>query len=1778
MKNDSAAMITLSSLCLLASTVTRAPAARAETDWVLVLDRSESMIQNDPYNCRFDAQKILVDLLAQGVEETHRLTIIRFSGTPEAALLREPIRPERIEAIRKTIAEDPPQGDTDIGAALAMAREVSAAEGRASDVRVILLSDGVQAGKIANLAGRLDEETKACRDLGLAVHTILLNDFSIPAEEREARRRRKAYYEDRQLQAGADLLREVARATGGLAAEVRPERGIEDILLELLSPYFSFHRQPVASRVDTFPTDRQLFLFLDRKARDVRLRIGPKELDLSLEREAHASGDFEVTVSPYRNRTVVLVRPAEDVRWPERVEVLPGPSGNALSGDVFVISNALLEAVPGLDGEDAGPGAGMKARVRENELYPVRFELEVASDITPDRARSVLEAVKRCRVRIELAEAGGKVLEEKDLSAADLLSGGAGRLYFLPTRSPRGETKVQEPFSITVRATLEGAAGKLDGRPLCRAPVRTFVVEPSSFEWVLRKNWKGEPESASRPVLRREVELELGQELRLEIRHGGRDPLGPVAMTASYSRSGEGAATRLALEDSGGVPRLFHTDWIFPPEPGLYEAKARVKSDGVQEVAFSIRVLRDDWRTGGSEYGRDGTDTAKGRDLGSWYKGERVVLTRARTLNRLTAEATAKYWEAEAASPVRVHLLRRDAGGAWTVAGQVPLAAEPPRLGTPEVVVTCRGEVSDLEPGDYLAAWPEKRPLGADPATDQRCDRFAVLGPAYAAGFSSADGKPLAEPEGGKPTLLAGTTIVLTVVPTEIFPKGFAGAVTGTLTWARKNAEPPRAVTASRRPDGAFVLELPTTDFDTGPARLRLAVSWKEGDRDRTIEEGLEVFSRTKALGVTVEPLEETVLLGQRGAALHFRLKAVGGPSAQAQRDLLSVWQSQPATATVDDSEQAYPVELTSDGGSLEGSLAVQGLAQGTHKLVVSSPVAKLGQDSGACFFNVRPCPFAASLFKASLGAEEQAVLGPGVEHARCEGEGGVWVAIEPGGGGEAGQAPKVVSADLALNGKRASLRWSEAAGRLRSEPMALEALDRSNALGLTVTDDAGRVFDLSLGRLEVTPVPLKHDVAWAKAPPAVLGRGEHVRIQGAIHVRGGLREEREGARHALEKPAAPWLVASPASVLEGFQTIEGGGAAGGPRDLFGESVAFAATLRVAAASPELKDSFALTVLVPPGAAAPGGEAGAVVEQRKVAIGPSSLQLNLGRAGEKGEVAPPGPLPFLARERIRLTIEGAVEGGATLRIRVHGPDAATGQDAVVASADAAELDWSPRRDGAYRVAAEAARGDGSGWAAEETLNVLPPLKLEWTQAHGGSLKLDQGQKLALALKVLGPPALDGDAFERWFALRPEVLGEGGQPLAVELTGWEAEGDAQPGSVALVAYSAKPLTPSAARARVHLVPRGDADAGAALDVLTLELVRGGGSLVSVEGFERGPQGYQLTDLAPGFQLPRGGRIRFGYRFSGSLEAGESLRSSVAAIIVDGSGAEKVLDVDAASRDLVVFTPYEAPRYGSYTLRLEVRGKTPLLRDLEFEVVKGASEWAYAAALGGAGAVLLALLAALGVKGLAYRRDRRAVLERVNARKEKAFAELEAEPLESLAGSVRLTVASQSLGPLELNGSPSAKDVDSWVDQHFSADAAIFSDAAKNARRRDMIAGILNAARTELCLETERRLPIRGADICVRDVKEPGSSTARLEARIVHDVRSGGAEGLKPLLSLRLLSDGKLRIATASGRSVTLSPGEDFPYNGWIGKSGNQIRASVKVPGVADYSTLIIDLKA
>jgi hypothetical protein len=1768
--------------------------ARAETDWVLVLDRSESMTQNDPRNTRFDAQKIMVDLLAQAIDDTHRLTIIRFAGTADVVLDREAIAPASLEKIRKTISEDPPQGDTDIGAALALARKTAKPEGRAGDVHVILLSDGVQAGKIPNLHGRLEAEKKAYQELGLAVHTLLVNDLSISDAEREERRRRKLYYDDKQLQAGEDLLRDLSRRTQGRAAQIRSGVLIEDVLLELIAPHISFYREKLPPRLQTLPTDRQLFLYLSKRTRNMKLRIGSKETNVSLLEPSSNAGDFSITVSAYQQKSVVTIQPSDTARWPEWVEFLPGESGAAPEGEVFVVSNVRLTTLPGLDVEEKSGESAVKTRVLENELYPVRFNIAVDSRVSEERQRTILDVIKRSAVRVDVLDQSGKAVDSKALRGADIFQGTGSRFYFVPTQPLSGETKVKEPFSLTLRARLETDGGAAQ-RALVRAPDRTFVVAPSFLEWLARTHWKGAPESTSQPVPRRELEVEVGQEIRLEVVHSGKESLGDAEMYGNFGKAADSAARRLVLKDAGGVPHTFHTDWIAPPAPGEYRAKLTVKTNVVQEVSYSIRVVRDDFRPRASAAAPDASEPPPGADLGPHFTNEWVRFARIRTINYLTPEATAKRWEDSAAAPASIEILRKDpASNEWKPVRQVPVVPDERGPGGPEIAALYRGEANGLEPGEYVAAWPDERPRGADPASEPRGDRFEVRGRAYNVVMAGEDGKPLPV-EAGRPTLLAGQKLIVRVIIEDAFRSAGDASIEGTLTWARKDVGAPQAAKAAPGPGGSATLEFPTTDFHTGVARLHLKTSWKSAGSDRLVEEDLQVFSRQKALGVAIEPTQEILLLGEEDAAIQFRIVAIGGQTADVQRDLRSLWLSQPANATIGESDQVYAVELKSEGEALVGEIKLPALPVGAHKLVVTSPVAKLGQDVAACFFNVKPCPFAAKLLRTALGEEPRVLLGPGQEKASSSGDGAAWLLIEASGGKDDKEAAsRVVSAELLVNGRKKDVSWSpepfklpavgrdaEAGGAAggarglvgnvvyRSEALSLEDFEGVSEVSIRFADDAGKKFHVALGKVEVVPVPMRYDVSWAEEAPEELGRGSFLRLRWTVHIQGGSREERKKAREALISSRTSFFRATPASVLKSIEVA--GAPAGGSAMTAagGEAVPFEAFIKAGSGDTSLQDRFLLEMSL-------GG--GQPAFQKTVAIGPSRHGFLAGRLDPDGAIIPAEGVPFFAKERVRFRIEdlgGSSSGGRRIQVfaREGEPEAA---GRPVAAAEARDLDWTPKREGSYRVVAEAAsEGGGSGWSTEEAINVAPPLKLEWGGGDlAGAIKLDSGQKLPLSVRIVGA-GLDAEMFTRLFDVRVEVKAEGGHVLAADIAPWEIDKDSPPGAVALRAFSTRPLSASAAKVRLLLVPRGAMPGGAeVLDALEFDLLRGGGSLVAIEGFEKGPSGHVTKDLQDRFTVPKGSRIRFGYRVGSSVTGG-GLKDAVTAAVENADGSEKVLDVEAVYPELVVFTPYEAGRYGRHKVRLEIKGGTQLEREFEFEVTKGTTEWALIAGAIGAGGVALAGLVFLFLRAAAYGRDRSAIRDRITTRREKALAELMSLPVQSLEGTVRLSLGPRSVGPLDLNGTPSAAEVEAWVNKHFSMETTIFSDKAKNDRRMPVIRTCLAEARTRLLAETEKKLPIRATDICVREQGGSGKEGARLEAEVVHDL-THSVPGRHTILSLRLLDDGKLRVSTAAGRSVTLDRKEDFAYNGWIGKKGSQIRASVKVPGIADYSTLIIDL--
>lgn len=1764
--------------------------ALADTDWVLVLDRSQSMIQNDPGNHRFDAQKIMVDLLANGVGETHRLTIIRFSAAAEVTLDRQVIEPGSLDEIRKVITDDPPKGDTDIGAALALARKTVGAEDRASEVRVILLSDGVQMGKKPDvLRSRLEQEKQAYQELGLAVHSIILNDFSISEQERTARRLPKRSYDDKLLHNGEDLLRDLARKTGGRVDQVSPERGIEDIILDIIAPQLSFYRQKASGRVRTLPSDRQLMVVLDRDVRRIKFRLGFREVEVDLSRQQSLSGEFTFSVNPYSNRTVVMIRPAEDVRWPEWIDLLPGSGGGAVEADVFVISNVRLSIVQGPGSASAGsqPREGLKIRVRENEIYPVLLRVDLAADITPDRARNIENTLEKCVARVRAADSNGsgEIIKEAELSVADILSGTGNRLFFVPT-APRGEdAKIEQSFGLVVRASLE-LSGAAEERPLARAAERGFTVTPSPFEWLARKSWKGEPDGPAKATSRRAIDLDLGQELRLEVVYTGAAALGSTEILANFSRAGESSATRLVLRDAGGTPRTFRTDWIFPPEPGAYTAKVSVKSDVVQEVEYDVRVVRDDFRAVDARYTPAGVDTAKPRNLGSYVEGEVIRLSRTRTIRRMTAEDTARYLEGEGAQGLKARLFRQDlSSGKWTSVQPVALSAEEPSTAAARALVDYGGQVAGLEPGDYAVLWPGASPPAKDISEDSRADLFRVVEPAFEAVLIGEDGTPL-EVEEGRALHQAGKKLTLKIIPSATFPSPFSGRITGRLTWARKDVGEPQVVEAVQDSSGNYLLTFPTTDFHTGSAKLHVEMAWKGPERERLVEEDFEISSMPKALGVAVEPLSDDVLIGQRSAMIRFRVAAVGGQNLEAQRGLLSLWLSQPANVTIGESEKLYRVMLQMEQGALTGSLECPELEPGAYKLVVSSPVAKLGQDIAACFFNVRPCPFVARVVKSSSGVDQKILLEPGTSSTECEGDGALWVVFERAQTEDAGETDlQATSAELSANGRKADLEWLPTdGGGLRSSPTALENLDRQTELSASLTDDKGRIYDFELGTLSVEPMPLRHEVIWLRPPPQEMGRGEFSRVKAEIRIRGSLKAERVEALQTLRGSAASLLVVDPPSVLQSFEVLpdselEGLKVAGsqpGDQNLFGERLGFQAMLHVDPSDRTIRDHFTVRVRKDPSA---------VLESSRVSVGLATVEMGMGRPAaesEDGLLSSQG-VGLFARERVRVVLKDkSAKAQPICRIDVFEPEtegAAAAEPFL--SVDSATAEWTPKQPGVYRVVAELRWDADSGWSTEESLEVLPPLRLEWTRkVEDGTLKVDAGEHLPLFVRIRSSAPLDWESLSSLFRLRPEVLGEGGQLLAVDFSPWELERGGAVESVAVKAFTTEPLPMGAARVRVAMeptyVPRANV---VPLDVLELELVRGGGSLVVVENYDDGPENYVLQDLVSGRHIPKNSQLRFGYRTGSSVGEASRLKNRIGATVIplDG-GAAKNLGVDSTTSDLVVFTPFEASSLGRFQIKLEIKGERTQLRQApEFEVVRSLGDWAFLGVqLAAVGAALVGLVF-LGRLYKGYLKDRQMVQERVQTRKEKALADLETEPTARLLGEARINVSGKALGPVDLDGTPSLSEVSAWVDKHFSMENALFADSHTNERRAGLIQSCLTEARTQLLAETERRLPVRGADICVSEVPTGSNGGSRPVARVFHDNLGGEHEGYRTVLCVRLLEGGKIRIATTSGRSVTVARDEDLAYNGWIGKKGDQIRASVKVPGIADYSTLTIDLK-
>ncbi|WP_159886967.1 vWA domain-containing protein [Paenibacillus puerhi] len=170
----------------------------APKDYILLLDTSESMTQNDPGNQSRQAASSLV----AGMSDDKRVGIAIFN---ENTTWLQPLTSLRTEAARREIADKlagapEPIGQTDIGKALGQAmeqmRSSGTAEGRGA---VILISDGYSAMNLA-------EVTAPYIAQNFGIHTVGLESAG--------------------NEQGNRLLQQLAEATGGTYRHVQQAEGI----------------------------------------------------------------------------------------------------------------------------------------------------------------------------------------------------------------------------------------------------------------------------------------------------------------------------------------------------------------------------------------------------------------------------------------------------------------------------------------------------------------------------------------------------------------------------------------------------------------------------------------------------------------------------------------------------------------------------------------------------------------------------------------------------------------------------------------------------------------------------------------------------------------------------------------------------------------------------------------------------------------------------------------------------------------------------------------------------------------------------------------------------------------------------------------------------------------------------------------------------------------------------------------------------------------------------------------------------------------------------------------------------------------------------------------------------------------------------------------------------------------------------------------------------------------------------------------------------------------
>jgi hypothetical protein len=113
-------------------------------------------------------------------------------------------------------------------------------------------------------------------------------------------------------------------------------------------------------------------------------------------------------------------------------------------------------------------------------------------------------------------------------------------------------------------------------------------------------------------------------------------------------------------------------------------------------------------------------------------------------------------------------------------------------------------------------------------------------------------------------------------------------------------------------------------------------------------------------------------------------------------------------------------------------------------------------------------------------------------------------------------------------------------------------------------------------------------------------------------------------------------------------------------------------------------------------------ESGAAIETKSIPVSASSRRLVVARASSQDTTSSPS-LPILARERLKVRIEGNEVPGKA-RIQVLSGEG-EGAAEILASSDSTELAWSPKKEGAYKISAEAKLASGSTWAVEDTVTV-----------------------------------------------------------------------------------------------------------------------------------------------------------------------------------------------------------------------------------------------------------------------------------------------------------------------------------------------------------------------------------------------------------------------------------------------------------------------------------------